>query len=393
MDDEGPQAKARRIHAIMVAVEARRGPRSSRSIKAGASASHEALHFPGTLIDDRYILDRPLGKGGWGNVWLARDADGTSVALKVLRPEILTTPRLLQRFTREAELLSRLDHPRIAKAVGFGVTDTETYLAIEYVPGEPLSAELGRRARAGTPYALDAVLERLDAVAVALDYAHGRSVIHRDVKPQNVIVAPAKEGDPLPLKVLDFGIARFEVQDEGETTTLGRRVGSTYYMAPEQVLGDAVSPATDVFSLACVAFELLTLRRPWLLDEEGELVRAFVTAVPKIEENSVPMVLSRIVSGARPVLADYRSGVPEVASQVIIGALSRNPQARPASAPELVAELRSALAGVRGEDRLEPTQVQDASEDPAVAAVLAQVRLPVSERKLTPTAAWEAHED
>ena len=369
---EPPSEIARRYAAIRDAVEARRGPRTARRIDPARSAPPPAVHEPGKVIDRRYTLERPLGTGGYSRVWLATDAGGGSVALKILHPEILTSPQLLRRFTREAEILSRLDHPFIARAIAFGVTDAEVYLAMEHVQGVALSTEMGARTRARQHYALDSVLHRLAAIAEALAYAHGLEVIHRDVKPQNVMVDTPSGGDDSEtrVKVLDFGIAHFETADTGESTTQGRRLGSVFYMAPEQIVGAPLTPATDVFALACIAFELLSLCRPWLRDEQGRLLPAFLRPVPPISANSTPVVLHRIAEAQQPNLADLRPELPAAAGRVIREAMDTRPEARPRTAPAFVARLRDALAEVRGEDRLEPTQVNDGDAVAAIAALL-----------------------
>lgn len=219
---------------------------------------------PGTIVGP-YRLDRLLGEGGMGQVWLASRADGLyqrRVALKLLRPG-LTDTNLRLRFTRERQILARLAHPHIARLLDAGVTaDGVPYLALEYVDGEPI-----------TDYcrALDTpVAQRLrmfQQVCDAVSHAHANLIVHRDLKPSNILVTPAGE-----VRLLDFGIAKLldsEVPVVEQTRT-GMRAFTLHYAAPEQIRGEPVTTMTDVYSLGVVLYELLTDRKPYKLKRESD---------------------------------------------------------------------------------------------------------------------------
>jgi eukaryotic-like serine/threonine-protein kinase len=219
---------------------------------------------PGTIIGP-YRLDRLLGEGGMGQVWLASRADGLyqrRVALKLLRPG-LTDTNLRLRFTRERQILARLAHPHIARLLDAGITtEGVPYLALEYVDGEPI-----------TDYcrALDIpVAQRLhmfQQVCDAVSHAHANLIVHRDLKPSNILVTPA--GD---VRLLDFGIAKLLDSEVPviEQTRTGVRAFTLHYAAPEQIRGEPVTTMTDVYSLGVVLYELLTDRKPYRLKRESD---------------------------------------------------------------------------------------------------------------------------
>ncbi|HKY90818.1 MAG TPA: serine/threonine-protein kinase, partial [Nevskiaceae bacterium] len=219
----------------------------------------DAAFEPGQPIGP-YRLDTLLGRGGMGEVWRARRIDGAldrTVALKLPRSELIT-PGIRQRLQRERDILASLTHPHIAQLYDAGITaQGQPYLALELIEGEPIDVHSNaRRLRIEARIALFAQV--LDAVR----FAHGRLVVHRDLKPTNILVTP--EGQ---VKLLDFDIAKLlDEQGGGDSTELTRLAGRAMtpeYAAPEQLAGEAVSVATDVFSLGIVLFELLTGQRPF----------------------------------------------------------------------------------------------------------------------------------
>ena len=219
---------------------------------------------PGTVVGP-YRLDRLIGEGGMGQVWLASRADGLyqrRVALKLLRPG-LTDTNLRIRFTRERQILARLAHPHIARLLDAGVTtEGVPYLALEYVDGEPI-----------TDYcrALDIpVAQRLhmfQQVCDAVSHAHANLIVHRDLKPSNILVTPAGE-----VRLLDFGIAKLLDSEAPviEQTRTGMRAFTLHYAAPEQIRGEPVTTMTDVYSLGVVLYELLTDRKPYKLKRDSD---------------------------------------------------------------------------------------------------------------------------
>lgn len=206
-----------------------------------------------------YRLERLLGEGGMGQVWLAGRADGLyqrRVALKLLRPG-LADPNLRLRFTRERQILARLAHPHIARLLDAGIADNVPYLALEYVEGEPITDYCKRH---GTP--VETRLRMFQQICDAVSHAHANLIVHRDLKPSNILVTPA--GD---VRLLDFGIAKLLDSEVPlvEQTRTGMRAFTLHYAAPEQIRGEPVTTMTDVYSLGVVLYELLTDCKPYRL--------------------------------------------------------------------------------------------------------------------------------
>jgi len=216
------------------------------------------------LLIGPYRLERMLGEGGMGQVWLASRADGLyqrRVALKLLRPG-LADPKLRLRFTRERQILARLEHPHIARLLDAGISDDQPYLALEYVDGEPITD--WSRTHAQT---LDVRLRLFLQTCEAVSHAHANLIVHRDLKPSNILVTPLDE-----VRLLDFGIAK--LLDTGEpspeNTRTGLRTFTLHYAAPEQIRGEPVTTMTDVYSLGVVLYELLTDAKPYRLKRQSD---------------------------------------------------------------------------------------------------------------------------
>ena len=254
---EDPQL-AQDLEALM-ALEAERDDFLSQPLVAPLPGMR-----PGLLIGP-YRLERMLGEGGMGQVWLATRADGLyqrRVALKLLRPG-LADPKLRLRFTRERQILARLEHPHIARLLDAGISeDSQPYLALEYVDGEPLTDWC--RARV---LSLDARLRLFLQTCEAVSHAHANLIVHRDLKPSNILVTPLDE-----VRLLDFGIAK--LLDTGalapDQTRTGLRTFTLHYAAPEQIRGEPVTTMTDVYSLGVVLYELLTDARPYRLKRQSD---------------------------------------------------------------------------------------------------------------------------
>ena len=256
--------------AALIALEAERDDFLSQPLVAPLPGMRSGL-----LIGP-YRLDRMLGEGGMGQVWLATRADGLyerRVALKLLRPG-LADPKLRLRFTRERQILARLEHPHIARLLDAGISDDQPYLALEYVDGEPITAWC--RAHA---LPLDARLRLFLQTCEAVSHAHANLIVHRDLKPSNILVTPLDE-----VRLLDFGIAK--LLDIGELapdqTRTGLRTFTLHYAAPEQIRGEPVTTMTDVYSLGVVLYELLTDARPYRLkrQSDAEWEEAILTVDP-----------------------------------------------------------------------------------------------------------------
>ena len=238
---------------------------------------------PGTRLGP-YEIGVSLGAGGMGEVYRARDTRlGRDVAIKVLPPEFSRDPERLARFEREARLLASLSHPNIAGIHGLETADGAPYLALEFVEGETLAARLARG-----PLPLDEAIDVAGQIAAGVEAAHESGVIHRDLKPGNVMLTSAGK-----VKVLDFGLAKAAAPDRAESapdlstsptttyaaTQAGMILGTAAYMSPEQARGKAVDKRTDVWAFGCVLYECLTGRRAFA----GETVSDLVAGILKTE--------------------------------------------------------------------------------------------------------------
>lgn len=234
--------------------ELRLCPRDGSALRPMAAADG----LIGRIIADRYhIVDR-LGQGGMGTVYLAEHVRmGRRCAVKVMNPTLLNDPDSLDRFTREAKNASQLNHPHVAAIYDFGETsDGIVYLAMEFVEGESLAAVLDRVH--GIPE--QQALELASQVADGLSAAHEMGIVHRDLKPDNIMVCHSKSGK-LRVKVVDFGIAKATQGGRQTVTRAGYVVGTPAYMSPEQILGDPLDGRSDLYSLGCILYEMLTGQR------------------------------------------------------------------------------------------------------------------------------------
>ena len=269
----------------------------------------------GDVIAGRYELVGLIGRGGMSSVWKAEDRllDRT-VAIKVLHEQFTTDEEYVERFRREARSVAQLSHPNIVTVIDRGESDGRQYIVFEYVEGENLKQLLER---SGPLPVRDALLLALQ-MARALGFAHERGLIHRDVKPQNVLL-----NDDGQAKMTDFGIAR-SVDVEGMTIT-GTVLGTSEYIAPEQARGQQVDALTDVYSLGVVLYELLT------------------GGVPFQGENFVAVAL-RHVNEPAPSVLERRPDCPPRVGLAIERAMAKRPEERFESMDELVQELEACLA-------------------------------------------------
>lgn len=298
----------------------------------------------GDLLADRYTLLKMLGSGGFGSVWSAHDRGPPEgvVAVKILHVELARNKRVAERFAREAMVLAALDHPCIAKSIDFGTDSAIPYIAMELVEGRTLKAEMEAHAKAGTVFSESEVLERMQHIGAAIEHAHGKGVIHRDLKPNNVLIDTSVQ--PLAVKVLDFGVAKI-LTAGGDQTTAGRIVGSLHYMSPEQIRGEELRPQADVFALGALLFEMLTAKRTWARDWEDRPLKAGRISAKLEPLNNQPAVMQRILTGIRPKVSAHREGASRALDEVVLRALAVDPAQRFASAVALVAALEEALLG------------------------------------------------
>jgi eukaryotic-like serine/threonine-protein kinase len=296
----------------------------------------------GDLIADRYELEELVGTGGMSTVFRAHDLQlDRRVAIKILHEHYAEDPEYLERFRREARLVARLSHPNIVTVIDRGDDGGRQYIVFEHVDGENLKELVLRSGRLPVRRALELAL----AIADGLSFAHDHGLVHRDVKPQNVLLN--EEGE---VKVTDFGIARSLHVEHGVTQT-GTVLGTGEYLAPEQASGKPVSAATDVYSLGVVLWELLA----------GD--------VPFVGENFVAVAL-RHVNELPPDLRERRPDVSPRLAAAVDRALAKDPAQRFPSMAAFAKELRACLAEVDGD------VVPPARDDSALTLVTPPVRAP-----------------
>ena len=286
----------------------------------------------GDLIAGRYELEELVGTGGMSSVFRAHDRQlERRVAIKILHEHYADDPEYLERFRREARAVAKLSHPNIVTVIDRGDDDGRQYIVFEHVEGENLKELVLRAGRLPVRRALELAL----GVADGLSFAHDHGLVHRDVKPQNVLLN--REGE---VKVTDFGIARSLHMDHGVTQT-GTVLGTGEYLAPEQASGKPVSPATDVYSLGVVLWELLA----------GD--------VPFVGENFVAVAL-RHVNEPAPSLHERRPDVTPRLAAAVDRALAKDPARRFPSMAAFAKELRACLAEVEGDAPPPPPVEADA---------------------------------
>jgi hypothetical protein len=296
------------------------------------SSTAYALPTP-ELVLDRYRPLRPIGRGGSGSVWLARDErTGLEVALKIVPRE----GKRASRAAREMEAASRLRHDRCVRAYDFGGDSGHVYIAYEYVQGQTMREAL-RAGKLSDGDAIEAAAQILDALA----HAHHIGIVHRDVKPSNVLV---EECAGLSIKLLDFGLAQF---DEADTlTAVGDVPGTLAYIAPERLSGEEATTASDVWAVGVLLWESLAGEHPFW-------------GVP------LPQVAAAIESGAPP-LASVRSDLRPAVADAVSSALAVEPARRP-SAERLARDLRAAVTSPR-RDRTTPARQRKTAPTPKATA-------------------------
>jgi serine/threonine protein kinase len=266
-----------------------------------------------------YQVTQRIGEGGMGAVFLAEKADtGDQVALKVLLSELAQNEDFRARFERESRYASSLDHPNIVRVHEFGEANDVAYMVMDYVPGSDLSAEL-----AGGPLSPERTITILEQVASALDAVHATGLYHRDVKPANVLVA--EESGELRCRLTDFGLSKHPSQDSKPLTSAGFFVGTSQYVAPEQILAQDLDHRVDVYSLGCLLYECLTGETPFRRPREDLTLHAHIQDPP-------------------PKVTAVRPELPEAIDDVVAKALAKKPEERQASCGELVDAAGAALA-------------------------------------------------
>ncbi|MET0900847.1 MAG: protein kinase [Mycobacterium sp.] len=284
----------------------------------------------GVTLSGRYRLQRLIATGGMGQVWEAVDSRlGRRVAVKVLKAEYSSDPEFIERFRAEARTVAMLNHPGIAAVHDYGETDMDgegrtAYLVMELVNGEPLNSVIKRTGRLSLRHALD----MLEQTGRALQVAHTAGLVHRDVKPGNILITPTGQ-----VKLTDFGIAK--AVDAAPVTQTGMVMGTAQYIAPEQALGHDATAASDVYALGVVGYEAVSGKRPFTGDG------ALTVAMKHIKETPAPLPadlppnvreLIEITLVKNPGMR-YRSGGPFADAVAAVRSGRRPP--RPNSAPTI----------------------------------------------------------
>ncbi|GCB47283.1 serine/threonine-protein kinase [Streptomyces sp. NL15-2K] len=255
------------------------------------------------LIAGRYRLHDPIGRGAMGEVWRGFDETlGRTVAVKLLLPQG-SDPTSASRFRLEAQTAGRLNHPHVVGVYDFGEYDGRLFLVMELVEGDSLARHL---TTAG-PLPVEEVARIAAQAAAGLAAAHQQGIVHRDIKPANLLL----DADGT-LKIGDFGIARFVDDPSGALTTTGQIVGTSLYLAPERALGQNAGPASDVYALGCVLYQLLTGKPPFQADT--------AVAILHLHLDASPVSPRQLVAGLPPAFENY-----------LLGLLAKQPQDRPAA--------------------------------------------------------------
>jgi DNA-binding response OmpR family regulator len=262
---------------------------------------------PGEVLADRYEIVGMLGQGGMGSVYKARDAElDEEIAIKLLRPGLVSNPSLVDRFKTELRLTRRISHRNVVRTHDLGEHDGAYFITMEYVEGVTARELIDTKGTVGVSSTLALATQLAEALAVA----HEQGVIHRDIKPQNLLL----DGEGV-LKVMDFGVARLAERTDGVTET-GMVVGTPAYMAPEQLLDEDVDARSDLYAVGVVLFECLSGQLPF-------------------EANSPVALIAKVLQEDPPLPVLQRAGVPQALSSIILRLLTKGAEDRISGAAEL----------------------------------------------------------
>ncbi|MGC5018751.1 serine/threonine-protein kinase [Micromonospora sp. DT47] len=331
---------------------------------------------PGVQLGNRYRLDERIASGGMGDVWRGTDQVlGRTVAVKSLLPALLDEPGFAERFRGEARTMATINHPGVVDVYDFGSDQHIAFLVMEYVEGDALSATLSRVGRLTPARTMALVAQAADA----LHAAHEKGIVHRDVKPGNLLVRPNGT-----LVLTDFGIARSDLV--GQLTAAGSVLGTASYISPEQATGAVATSASDVYALGVVAYQCLAGRRPF----EGD--------------NPLEIAMKHVQETPRPLPGD----IPPAVKAIVERALAKDPAARWSSAAALASVARQAKLALSQQARTggqaRPISAAPASPAPSVARAqvpaaprqqprppVQQPRPPVTGQARPPVAARQPH--
>jgi len=290
----------------------------------------------GITVGERYLVERKLGSGGMSDVYYARDQklNGQPVVIKVLSKELLQHPYVRKHFEQEVEALLRIEHQGVVRVLDKGeLGDGRPYIVMQYVDGESLRSQIPNQG-----IELKHAASILKQIGAALEQVHTKSVCHRDLKPENILLKRGTDS----VVLIDFGIAKVRNSLIAPTTAIGPSIGTLPYMSPEQLRGEEVTPASDIYSMGVLAHEMVTGRWPFNPDSAAQLLD-----------------LQR--GGVRLKPRYLREGLSRKAEALILQALSFDPKARPQNAGEFGAHLADALldssAPTKETQRLKPIVV------------------------------------
>ena len=275
----------------------------------------------GQKINDRYEIIKTIGEGGMANVYLAEDTIlNRQVAVKILRGDLASDEKFVRRFQREAISASSLSHPNIVEMYDVGEDDGKYFIVMEYVEGKTLKSLIKKRGGLTLPETIDIMLQLTDGIACA----HDSYIIHRDIKPQNVLIL-----DDGRVKITDFGIS--QAMNRQELTETNSVMGSVHYIPPEQANGTGTTIKSDIYSLGILMFELLTGKVPFKGDNAVEIA---------IKQMKDPM----------PSIVDIKEDIPQSIENVILKATAKNPKNRYDSAMEMHDDIKTALSRERADE-------------------------------------------
>jgi serine/threonine protein kinase len=317
------------------------------------------------LFNDRYLIEKELGRGGIGITYLARDNQlyGMSVVIKVLIEKPGNKEWVKRKFIQESEALTRISHPGVVKVLNRGEFDGgKPFFVMEFVEGRPLRSAIIEQ---GMDFEYAAHI--LEELGNALHAAHEKKIIHRDLKPENIMLQNLSGGEEA-VKIIDFGIAKVADSQAGNTTDTNVIAGSLHYMAPEQLLSQTISTATDIYALAIIAYEMLTGRKPFNVDAKQLL--ASMQQLLQMQRNGIDVKPKQL-----------RPSLPDATQEILLKALVYEPQNRPQDARKFCEDLanslteganafspvwqrspETALIGAAETDRLAPTKRTKSSQ-------------------------------